>query len=154
MNSIFFDNGKTVLLGQEHRKRYNKYTWMEFGGNPEANESLAETACREANEETAYTLGITIEQVLSAESKGHYIDYHNEATGIFYHMRCLILQGEKPNCDIFKVNSEGKNNVEKVNWKYFNASDIIHNRDGLELYETMCTRLDKLIRVEFFKNWI
>lgn len=39
-----FDNGKTVLLGREYRKRYNSYAWMEFGGKHEAGETLAETA--------------------------------------------------------------------------------------------------------------
>ena len=36
----FFDNGRTILLGKEFRKNYNSYSWMEFGGKKDDDESL------------------------------------------------------------------------------------------------------------------
>ncbi len=153
----FFDNGESVLLGKEFRERENNYVWMEFGGKQENNETLAETACREANEETAYTLNITLDKVLSAEQKGHYIDYYNEKTNVFYRKYCIKLS-EKPDPEMFVLNSKDKDHVEKIEWKYFKASDVIFNHDGNilgteeRLYSTMCFRLQKLKEAEFFRN--
>lgn len=149
---VFFDDGNTILLGKEYRKRYNCYAWMEFGGNLDGNESLLDAACREANEETADVLNINIRQLQTAENKGHFIDFYNENTAVFYRMYCIKLE-YKPDIQSFKQNSVGKKNVEKVEWKYFDTSDVLYNREGLNLYETMCIRLDKLKNAEFFKYW-
>jgi 8-oxo-dGTP pyrophosphatase MutT (NUDIX family) len=37
----FFDEGRTILLGQEYRKNFDAYYWMEFGGKQEPGQSLA-----------------------------------------------------------------------------------------------------------------
>lgn len=145
----FFDDGKTVLLGREYRKRYNCYNWMEFGGKHEHEETLAETACREANEETAQTLDIKLEQVQEAEILNHYVDYYNIQTGVYYRMYTVWLD-MKPNPELFKVNAVGKSNVEMVEWKYFNIEDVFNSVDGTlpgthdKIYSTTCTRLAML----------
>lgn len=146
----FFDNGKTILLGKEFRERDNNFAWMEFGGQHENNETLAETACRECNEETAGTLHITIEQVQSAERLGHYVDHYNEKTNNFYRMYCLKLDGEKPMIETFNENAKGKDHVEKTEWRYFETKDVIYNNDGIlpntdiKIYKTTCIRIEKL----------
>jgi 8-oxo-dGTP pyrophosphatase MutT (NUDIX family) len=153
----FFDNGKMVLLGKEFRKRNESYSWMEFGGKKENEETLAETACREANEETAQTIGITLEQVLIAEKDGHYIDYHNDKTNTFYRMYCIKIEGEKADIETFNINAKNFKNVGKIEWQYFNSSDVIYNKDGnlpgteVKLYSTMCARLEKLRSQEFLQ---
>jgi 8-oxo-dGTP pyrophosphatase MutT (NUDIX family) len=152
----FFDNGNTILLGQEFRERYNSYAWMEFGGKQKKNESLVEAAWREGNEETAETLQITLQQVQQAEEDGRYVDHYNDKTGIFYRMYCLKFE-EKPLPEVFRENAKGKNKVDKVDWQYFNASDVIWNQDGSlpgtehKLYSTMQVRLAKLKGQEFLK---
>jgi 8-oxo-dGTP pyrophosphatase MutT (NUDIX family) len=155
----FFDDGKTILLGKEFRERYNSYAWMEFGGKQKKNESLAETACREGNEETAGTLNIPLQQVQQAEEDGHYLDHYNDKTGIFYRMYCLKFD-QKPLPETFRENAKGKNKVDKVDFGYFNASDVIWNQDGslpgtdVKLYSTMQIRLAKLRDREFLKGFI
>jgi len=156
----FFDNGKTILLGQEFRERYSSHAWMEFGGKQKQNETLAETACREGNEETAGTLRIPLQQVQKAEEDGHYVDHYNEKTNIFYRMYCLKIEGEKPILDAFRENAKGNEHVDKVDWQYFNASDVVWNQDGslpgtdVKLYSTMLIRLEKLKGQEFLKSFI
>jgi 8-oxo-dGTP pyrophosphatase MutT (NUDIX family) len=155
----FFDDGKTILLGQEFRERYSSYAWMEFGGKQEENETLAETAWREGNEETAETLNISLHQVQKAEKDGHYVDHLNEKTGIFYRMYCLKFE-EKPLPEVFRENAKGNDHVDKIDWQYFNASDVIWNQDGslpgteVNLYSTMLVRLEKLKGREFLKEFI
>jgi len=147
----FFDDGSTILLGLEYRKVYNTYTWMEFGGKKEGDESLAETACREANEETAGTLGLTLEQVLQAERAEHYVDYYNEKSGVFYRMYCVRV-GTKPTLAQFEENAKQRNNehVEKISWAYFKAFDVIYNKNGIlpgtdaKVYSTSQIRLELL----------
>lgn len=156
----FFDDGKTVLLGKEYRSNKNIYAWMEFGGKKENNETLAETACRETNEETGFTLRVTTEQVLYAERNGHYIEYYNEKSNTFYRMYCVIFDVEKPTIETFEKNSLNKDYVEKVAWQYFKAKDVIYNQDGnlprttVKLYDTMRIRLAKLRDAEFLKYWL
>ena len=143
---LFFDNNKTVLLGREFRKRYNTYAWMEFGGKHENGETLAETACREANEETAETLGITLDQVLEAEKKEMYVDYHNPKTDVFYRMY-LVSIAHKPSLQSFADNAVGKSHVEMVEWRYFNIIDVFSSIHGDlpctndKIYETTLVRL-------------
>jgi len=132
----FFDNGTgfNVLLGKEFRERYNSYLWMEFGGKNDKGETLAETACREANEETAGTLGVTLEQILEAESRGEYIDYLNPKTNMFYRMYCVKFPNkidlENTRREASKPEYVSKENTEMVDWKYFNANDIIFSKEG------------------------
>ena len=152
----FFDNGRTILLGQEYRKRDNSYAWMEFGGKQEENETLAETACREANEETAQVLGCTLQQVELAEQAGHYVDHYNEKTNISYRMYCIKFEGEKPLPETFRKDAKGKEHVEKIDWCYFDTFDVINNQNGIlpntevQLYSTMRIRLEKLKALELF----
>jgi len=139
-----------VLLGKEYRKRYDNYSWLEFGGKHESNETLAETACREANEETAGTLGITLEQVEEAETLGQFIDYYNPKTDVFYRMYFVYLTQAKPEPVLFRSNAIGKSNVEMIEWKYFNLDDVLNNVDGVlpdtdvKLYSTTAIRIAML----------
>lgn len=155
----FFDDTKTILLGQEWRENFNAHFWMEFGGKRDHDETLAYTAWRETIEETAGTLSITLQQVIDAERNGHYIDNYNEQSGVFYRMYCVKLS-EKPDPELFKVNSVGKESVEKINWQYFNTKDVIYNIDGVLpgkdniLYSTMRVRLDKLRMAPFLQNFL
>ena len=152
----FFDNKNKILLGKEYRKRYDSYSWMEFGGKQEKGESLAEVACREANEETAGTLGVQLSQVEFAELNNHYIDYYNPDSKFFYRMYCVNLDTEKPSPETFLANSKEKDHVEMVEWEYFNAQDVLSSSDGtlpgtdVKLYSTMLKRLEKLKGNTFF----
>lgn len=47
----FFDDGKTILLGKEFRKRYNTFAWMEFGDKHEDGETLEKTACMDVDKD-------------------------------------------------------------------------------------------------------
>lgn len=157
---LFFDNGKTVLLGKEYRERYDTYAWMEFGGKQEPGQTLAETGHREGIEETASTLYIPLAQVQEAERQGHYVDHYNEKTKVFYRMYCLVMSGEKPDPHTFEDNAKRLDckDVEKVEWGYFNTSDVVNNIDGVlpgtdaKLYPTLLTRLEKLRNKEFLKT--
>lgn len=115
----FYDNGKTILLGKEYRKAYGVYNWMEFCGKQELGESLAETAHREAMEESAGMLDITINDVLNAESNGHYIDHFNEKSGVFCRMYCVKVLSDKFDVNDFCLHAEGKKDVEKVALRFF-----------------------------------
>ena len=154
------------MLGKEFRGRYKSFAWMEFGGNKEQNETLAQTAHREANEETAQTLErfITLAHVEQAEVDGHYVDHLNPATGVFYRMYCLKIHAEKPSIEAFHENVKKLSNnadVNKSDWQYFNTSVVmdIHSQEGnlpgtdAPLYSTMKTRLEKLRNQEFFKDF-
>lgn len=153
---LFFDGGRTVLLGKEFREKYSSHYWMEFGGNKEGNESPAETACREANEETAGVLDISVEQVREAEQGDRFVDYYNEKTGFFYRMYCVILD-KKPAIEEFHHNAIGKRDVEKIDWCYFPTKDVIYNEEGslpdtdVKLYSTMCIRIGLLREKEFLQ---
>ena len=160
----FFDNGKIILLGKEYRKRNSDYFWMEFGGKQEKNETLAEAACRETNEETAQTLNITLQQVQLAEQNGHYVDHYNKKTNVFYRMYCLKFE-EKPLLESFTENAlgkalEGKDDVGKINWDYFNTNDVLYHSNGIlpntnvKLYSTMQIRLEKLLEKEFLPRFL
>lgn len=127
----FFDDGKLVLLGQEFRKRNNSYYWMEFGGKLEPNETLAQTAHREFNEETAQSFHITLEQVELADQKGYFVDHFNEKTGVYYRMYCLNINGDKPSIDTIYRNSKGKSDVGKIAWQYFETSKVLKNQNGI-----------------------
>lgn len=151
----FFDNGKTILLGKEYRKANDEYTWMEFGGKQELGEGLSYTAWREGNEETAFSLGLKLEQVEEAERNGHYVDYLNPKTQTFYRMYCVFLE-EKVNLSVIQENAKDSHKVEKIEWKYFNTVDVIYNGylpipDG-KIYSTAKIRYEMLKKKEFFKN--
>lgn len=154
----FFDRNNMILLGSEYRKRQDSCFWMEFGGKQEKGETLAETAWREANEETADLLQITLEQVLAAERKGYYIDHYNEKTDTFYRMYCIQLSIAPPAPEAFTAAAVGKSNVEKTEWRYFSSQSVIYNFGGvlpgteITLYDTMCARLEKLKREATFLN--
>lgn len=156
----FYDDGKTICLGNEYRKAYNTYHWMEFGGKQEPGQTLAETAWREASEESAGTLNIALYEVEQAEVKGHYIDHFNEKSGVFYRMYCIKVSGPAPDPLTFKHNSVGKQSVEKVEWAYFDAKDVIYSPDGSlpgtdhKLYSTFITRLAKLRDQPFLVEFI
>jgi 8-oxo-dGTP pyrophosphatase MutT (NUDIX family) len=147
----FFNNRQTILLGKEYRKVFDRYNWMEFGGKREGNETLAEVACREANEETAGTLHITLDQVLEAERQDRYVDFHNPKSGVFYRMYCVDIAGELPTPEVFQANAVGAAHVEMVEWRYFPADAVLHNVDGclpdtdIKIYDTSCTRLKLLV---------
>ena len=155
-----FKDGKIILLGQEFRERTNSYAWMEFGGKLEQGETLAETAFRETNEETAQTLSITLKQVQLAEQNNHYVDHYNEKTNMFYRMYCVKIKGDLPLLETFRENAKHNNDVEKTDWQYFATSDVVFNKNGrlpgtdAKLYDTMCVRLEKLKDTEFFKDLI
>lgn len=152
----FFDNGKTVLLGKEYRKTCNESVWMEFGGKPELSETPAETACREANEETAWSLNLRLDQVEEAEKNGHYVDYLNPGTGTFYRMYCVFLD-EKIDLSVFHENKKrNSEHVEKDDWGYFSTEDVIYGEslpipDG-KIYSTSRTRYNMLKEKQFFKD--
>lgn len=150
-----FDNGRTVLLGKEYRKVTDENVWMEFGGKNEQGETPAQTACRECNEETAWTLNIQLEQVENAERLGHYVDYLNPRTSTFYRMYCLFLE-EKPEISVFEENKRrDSTNVEKEEWKYFNTRDVIYENNvvpGEKIYSTARVRYDMLKDMQFFKD--
>lgn len=163
----FFDDGRTVLLGKEFRKRYNAFAWMEFGGNQEGDETFAQIAQREANEETADTLAqqITLEHVVEAERNNHYVEYLNPETNMHYRMYCLKVQGEKPSLELFKENAKKPELIENINkseWQYFDTSAVMASlgKDDLlvgtdtPLYSTMKTRLNMLKEKEFYKEFV
>lgn len=147
-----------MLLGLEYRRRYNTHYWTGFGGKKEGDETLAETACREANEETAGVLGVTISQIMDAESNGHYIEHLNTSTNTFYRMYCLRVSGDGPVPTLFKESAIGKDHVEKIEWKYFATSDVVNNVEGIlpgtdyKIYPTTLIHLQKLKDSEFFNN--
>lgn len=155
---LFFD-GKTILLGKEFRKNTDSYSWMEFGGKREGNETPAETAWREGNEETAQTLSIalTLESVKEADRKKEYIEYYNEKSNFFYRMYWIKLNF-MPTSDSFVKNALGKKDVEMVEWRYFPYKDVIYNQGGVlpgtnvPLYSTFCIRLQMLKEKEFIRN--
>jgi len=155
----FFDDG-TVLLGKEYRARYASYSWLEFGGKQELNETLAQAAYRETIEETAGTLKITLEDVIHAEKNGHYIDHINPETKVFYRMYFIVVHGEKPLVEMFHLNAgklenAKKSDIGKVDWRYFDAFAVKNCDLGDEkLYSTMKTRLEKPETQELFNNFI
>lgn len=149
-----FDNGKTVLLGKEYRERYDAMLWMSFGGKQDPNESLAETACREFNEETAFVFRLDVQRVIDAENLGHYIDYLNPKTGVFYRMY-IVSFSEKPDISEFlKSRQFYPEFVEKIEWKYFRTRDVIFDTLGAEfaIYETEKVRYNLLKDAQFFKH--
>lgn len=70
----------------------------------------------------------------------------------------MKIEGNKPAPEVFEYNAQGKKNVEKIKWKYFNTSDVIFNQDGnlpetdVKLYSTMWIHINKLKNRKFFKN--
>jgi 8-oxo-dGTP pyrophosphatase MutT (NUDIX family) len=146
----FFNNWSTVLLGREYRERTNGYYWMEFGGKVEKGETLAQTAAREACEETSWQLRVPIEELEQAEKDGHYVDHYNDKTNMFYRMYCINIEGDLLDLQTFRDNVDPSVKVEKVDWKYFPSRDVIFTSDtslpGTEftLYDTMSVRLQKL----------
>lgn len=153
----FFDNGKTILLGKEYRKSIDKFVWNEFGGKREEGETLAYTAYREANEETANGLNVTLKQVEEAEKNGHYVDYLNPKTLNFYRMYCLFLN-DKIDLSIIQENKMKNNNdnIEMVDWKYFNTLTVIIWEClpfvEEEIYSTAKIRYNLMKEKQFFKN--
>lgn len=163
----FYDDGCTILLGKEFRENYNDFFWMEHGGGHELGESPAMTAWRETYEETAGTTGLTLEEVEEAERKGYFVEHFNEKSGVLYRMYCIKMKGEKPDLEAFRKNArlpEHAEHVEKVDWYYFDARDVIFNQDGTlpgihegtreKIYSTMLIRLDKLSRQPFLIEFI
>lgn len=154
-----------ILLGLEYRERYNTHAWMEFGGGREVKkngelETLAETACREFNEETAYAFNLSLEQVEVAERFGHYVDLLNEKTGVFYRMYCVKFYSSVFIEDIkAKMSDESiYDHVEKIDWKYFDAKDVIFSEDGtlstekFKIYPTSLIRLKMLRDAKFLED--
>lgn len=156
---LFFDGGDTILLGKEFRERYGASFWMEFGGNREEGESPAETARREATEETAEVLNIPLERVLESERRGWFVDYYNGKTNYFYRMYCVLLD-VKPDVSEFARCAVGKDHVEKAEWRYFGTRDVVYSEDGClsgtgdKLYSTLCVRLAMLRESEFLSQII
>jgi 8-oxo-dGTP pyrophosphatase MutT (NUDIX family) len=148
-----FNGEKQVLLGLEYRKRYDDYYWMEFGGKNEEGESLAETAFRETCEETAYSLGITLERVLKAEERQEFIDFLNPDTEMFFRMYLIYVDQIIPIETIRENGKKYPDHLEKVDWCYFNYRDVIYSDDGklpgtdYKIYSTSMKRF-KLIRHE------
>lgn len=153
-----FDQGKTVLLGKEFRSKMNTSFWNGMGGKVEEGETFAEAALRETLEETAYTLKITLEQVLESERKGHFVDFHNPKSNFYFRMYVVIITSEKIDPKVFLENSIGKDKVEMVEWRYFNTSDLMSSMGGslpdteFKIYPTMMTRLAMLREKEFVKE--
>jgi len=121
-----FDDG-TVLVGKEYRRNINKYVWSDFGGGPDAKDkgSLTNTALREFKEETGHYSfpKITLTQVQSAPI----------AQVGSYEMRLVHVHGPKPSIqDIHKNAATAKKklgsnaHVEKVDWKYVDARQLIN----------------------------
>ena len=157
----FFDEGRTILLGKEYRAWSNEFCWGDFGGKLEQNETLAECALREAIEETAGTLNITISQIIDAESRGHYVDMFHKNSGLMYRMYCILFEGEKPDIAQFKKNAEIQNgaHTEKIEWKYFNTRAVIYNRNGhipttkVKLYKPFQRGLNSLKKSSILSNF-
>lgn len=123
----FFDNKRTILLGKEYRYKMNSYYYSEFGGKQEKGETLYETAYRECNEETGYSLSLTLEMVKEAEMLGNYVDYINHKSSVFYRMYYINIQ-DKPSPIEIKKNKEKQPKgeyEEMVNYTYFNANEVI-----------------------------
>lgn len=137
-----FDGGKTLLLGKEYRRRYEEMLWSEFGGKQDPGETLAETACREFNEETAYVFRLEIDEVIEAEKNQMYIDYFEPDTNFFYRMYILFFL-EKPEISEFEKNRLYQNFVEKIEWRYFNTQEILY-KPGVKIYKTTRNCLELL----------
>jgi 8-oxo-dGTP pyrophosphatase MutT (NUDIX family) len=156
----FFKEWTIILLGQEFRQNIEKSYWMEFGGKPEGDETLAETAFREFREETAQTVNITLDQIKYAEQTGHYVDHYNNKTNFAYRMYCVKINDDMPDIETFKENAKHCENVNKLDWKYFVTSDVVFSENGSlpetdhKLYDTMRARLEKLKTKEFFRTLI
>ncbi|MBY0501394.1 MAG: NUDIX domain-containing protein [Alphaproteobacteria bacterium] len=122
-----FDDG-TVLLGKETRfsnkLRRNIHVWSDFGGAVDSkdNGNIVVTALREANEETAKTLKLTYNQVVSSP----YTD-HNHPSGGSYRMYYVKVHGQKPSIAEFHKNAKKLSwrSVEKSEWKYVPAQDLL-----------------------------
>ncbi|MBX9621311.1 MAG: NUDIX domain-containing protein [Alphaproteobacteria bacterium] len=122
-----FDDG-TVLMGKENRFSKNlKKTvslWSDFGGAADRtdNGDIARTALREANEETANTLGLTYEQVVNSP-----FTIHQHPSGDSYRMYYVRVYGKKPLPTDFHKNAVklGWKNVEKSEWKYVSAQQLL-----------------------------
>ena len=70
-------------------------------------ETLAETAYRESQEETAWMLDTTLNLIKKAEEKGHYVDFYNEKTNFFYRMYCVKMI-QKVDIEDIRVNAKEK----------------------------------------------
>lgn len=121
----FFDEGDTILLSKEFLEECGTHFWVVFCGIRQNSESPSETACREANEETAGVLDISMRQVEEAEQRGYFIDYYDEKTDFFYRMYCVVLD-TKPSIEKFIQSVD----MEEDEWGYFPTKDVIHNTDG------------------------
>lgn len=155
----FFDDGKTILLGREFRKlpAGDNHFWSEFGGKVEKGETLAEAACREFNEETAYTLNLPLSKVLEAEDAGRYIEYYNEKSGFFYRMYCVTID-TKPAVDDYEANRHTSTEVGKLCWRYFPASAVVYSDNGTlpdtedKIYPTSLIRIEMLASSTFINT--
>ena len=137
-------NGK-ILMGLEDRN--GSFKWMEFGGGVEPGETPEQAAVREFNEETANTFQLTLDDVKKAK---HTIVYYNPKSNVEYTMFCLDLDYPFVDQGTFERNAIGKDHVEKIKWKYFDASAVINNVNGVlpdtpyEIYSTCQIRLKML----------
>jgi ADP-ribose pyrophosphatase YjhB (NUDIX family) len=151
----FFSNGQEILLGKEFRKKSNNFVWNEPGGKLDEGETFARAAYREANEETANGLNITLEQVEEAEQKGHYVDYLNPESNFFYRMYCVFFD-EKRDLSIMEENrKKNSEKVEMIEWKYFKTITVILWECILsegEIYKTAKIRYGLLREKQFFKD--
>jgi 8-oxo-dGTP pyrophosphatase MutT (NUDIX family) len=129
---LLFDHmGKMyALLGREYIHRLGTYVWVEFAGKVDLGESFTQTACRECNEETAFTLTLTVDMFERAERRGHYVDHVNSSTGVVTRMYTILVPGEMPNIEDYELNSRGKESVGVVQWGYFPVESVVYNRDG------------------------
>lgn len=149
---------KYVLLGLEFRDNLNEHFWMGFGGGQEGEETSVETACREFNEETAGVFQLPIEVVQKAHDEGRYVQYYNPKSHCSYTMYCIDFGEQMPETSVIadkaaRLKEEGCESfghVEKVEWKYFPAREVIYNMKGTlpgethRIYGTERIRLDLL----------
>jgi hypothetical protein len=135
---LFFDDG-TTLLGREMRPQGR--VWSDLGGKQDPRETLAQTATREGNEESAgsFKNQLTLARVQQAEANGDFADHIHPATGNSYREYFVWLHGPKPsiqaihkNAALLKKRLGHKAHVEKDDWRYFPAQLIMngHNLNG------------------------
>ena len=121
-----FDDG-TVLVGKEPRSQ--GYAWSDFGGKQDPNESLPQTAFREFKEETGHYSfpKISLNQIIKAS----YVDHHHQVGS--YRLYFVRIHGKKPSLHEINKNAKKakkklghKAHVEKVEWKYVNAQQLLN----------------------------
>ena len=125
----WLENGTTlVLLGKE--KRLSGDAWLDFCGHVEdRDKDSVQTALREAREETAGQLSFIFVERPCEFARRKHVDY--------------VLPVEYvPIKKIEKAAQSGYfRHIEKTEWKWVRAKDLLHERTGLHLYSPFRQKL-------------